>query len=614
MRNSPHKLRKKTLFQAFNLLSKSDQLKLKLVVVLQFATGLLDLAGVLLIGALGTLAYSYITGIQTDESVSKALDFFGLSDFTNREQITLLISLSVAFLTIRSIISVLVTKKTLHFLSLRGAAISTSLISKLLTKPLTIVQSKTSQEVLFATTRGVDYVTLQILAPAVLLLSDVALLAILCLGLFLADPATAIVSFIFFMLILIVLNSITQKKAAKLGSINSKANIQSNNKIVEAISNYRDLVVRHRHQYYTNEISNSRRMLADTSAEIGFLPYVSKYLMEFATVFIAILFSTFQFTTKETSIAVGSISLFLVASARIAPATLRIQQGLIQIRGGIGAAAPTFELIDLVGGLESSNSLIKTESVNSFEHVGFSPKIVIKNLSFRYPSRTENAISEVSLEIPPGKFVAVVGPSGSGKTTLVDLILGVIYPDNGEVLISGLPPLLAHQRWPGAIGYVPQEVALSSGTISQNISLGYSEKNEHQNRILACIGYAQLSEMLLDLPLGIHTQIGERGSEISGGQRQRIGIARAMFSSPRILVLDEATSALDGKTEMGISDSIRSLRGSTTVLVIAHRMSTIRDADLVVYFENGRVRAKGSIEEVSRAVPEFDIHAEIRSE
>jgi ABC-type multidrug transport system fused ATPase/permease subunit len=609
-----HVLPAEMLKKAFNLLSNRDRLKLKLVVALQFVIGLLDLMGVLLIGVMGSLSFAYVSGIEPDKKILDVLTFLGMDDFTEKAQLASIVTLSFIFLTIRSVFSICITKRTLRFFSLRGASISSSLISKFFTKPLNVVESKTTQEVLFATTRGVDYIVLQILAPSVILVSDLALLAILCFGLLVADPTTAVICFAFFFLTLVVLNLITQKKAATLGLINSQLNIESNDKIIEAILNYRDLVVRNRRSFYSNKITYSRRRLAGSSAEIGFLPYVSKYLMEFATLFAVIFFSLFQFATKDTSIAFGSISLFLVASSRIAPATLRIQQGMIQIRGGIGAAAPTFELIDLVGGIESSQTETSTEDSSHFVYDGFSPTIFIENLTFRYASRVENAISGVSLEIPAGKFVAIVGPSGAGKTTLVDLVLGILNPDSGRVLISEVPPLLAHLRWPGAVAYVPQEVALSSGTIAQNISLGFPELKEFESRILSCVDYAQLSDLLADLPLGLDTQIGERGSKMSGGQRQRIGIARALFSSPRILVLDEATSALDGKTEMGISDSIRSLRGSTTVLVIAHRLSTIRRADAVIYLEGGKVRCQGTFEEVSRMVPEFDSYVETLSE
>jgi ABC-type bacteriocin/lantibiotic exporter with double-glycine peptidase domain len=215
------------------------------------------------------------------------------------------------------------------------------------------------------------------------------------------------------------------------------------------------------------------------------------------------------------------------------------------------------------------------------------------------------------LEIDAGALIAFVGPSGAGKTTLIDILLGVLSPNHGTVSISGLSPRDSITKWPGAMAYVPQDVLIVSGSIRENVALGYPVDAATDELVLSAIHVAQLQQFVADSPLGLDTEVGERGFMLSGGQRQRLGIARAMFTKPKLLVLDEATSALDAETEASISSAISELRGSTTIFMIAHRLSTVRNADLVVYLDAGRVAATGSFEDVRKAVPNFERQAKL---
>jgi ABC-type multidrug transport system fused ATPase/permease subunit len=244
-------------------------------------------------------------------------------------------------------------------------------------------------------------------------------------------------------------------------------------------------------------------------------------------------------------------------------------------------------------------------------HKGFVSNIQISNASLTYPKNTTRAISEVTLFIPPGASVAFVGPSGAGKTTIIDVLLGVLNPDEGSVLISGLPPILAVAKWPGAVSYVPQDVVIAAGTIRENVALGYPPEVATDEFVMSALKIAHLDEFVRGLPHGLDTQVGERGAKISGGQRQRLGIARAMFTRPHLLVLDEATSSLDGETEASVSEAIHAMRGLTTVVMIAHRLSTVQNADIVVYLSEGKVIATGTFEEVRNSVPDFDRQARL---
>jgi ABC-type multidrug transport system fused ATPase/permease subunit len=244
-------------------------------------------------------------------------------------------------------------------------------------------------------------------------------------------------------------------------------------------------------------------------------------------------------------------------------------------------------------------------------HHGFSPSLVLESVSFRYPNKENLAVDQVSLRVPQGAFVAIVGGSGAGKTTLVDLMLGVLQPDSGTVFISEKNPSETVTVWPGAIAYVPQDIVVSSGSIRENVGLGFPNQSITDEMVWSALDTAKLKEFVLSLPQGLETQVGERGAQISGGQRQRLGIARAMLTRPKFLVLDEATSALDGQVEADISLEIQGLKGAATVITIAHRLSTIRNADIVLYMQDGKIISQGTFDEVREAVPDFDQQAQL---
>jgi ABC-type multidrug transport system fused ATPase/permease subunit len=602
------KWRTSTFGRAVQVLSSKDRRKALAVVALQVSVGVLDLLGVIAIGLLGALS---VTGLQSQvpgDRVSSALNFLHLSNSTFQTQTLILGFGAVALLVGRTAISIFFTRRILFFLSNRGAQLSANLISRLLSQSLIAIQSRTSQETLFAVTRGVEFVTLQILAPAIVLVSDVALLLIMAIGLFMIDPLTAFGTFLVFFVIGYVLYRFMHVRAVALGARSSELNIASNEKIVEVFSSYRESVVRNRRDYYAREIGTFRFALARTSAEMNFLPYVSKYVIETSVVLGALLIGAAQFFLQDAAHAVATLAVFLAAGTRIAPAVLRVQQGSVLIRGSMGQAKPTLDLIEALGStpiIENINDRVDTL------HEGFLSDIRIESVSLTYPDKSTPAIKNVSLNIPAGKSVAIVGSSGAGKTTIIDVLLGVLTPDEGRVQISGLTPQLAVTRWPGAISYVPQDVVIAAGTIRENVALGYPLSEASEELIMRALRVAQLEKFVASLTNGIDTQVGERGTKISGGQRQRLGIARAMFTNPRLLVLDEATSSLDAETEAGIAEAIHGLRGSTTVVMIAHRLSTVRNADLVVYMDDGRVLATGTFEQVRNAIPDFDRQAKL---
>ena len=595
-----------TLGRSFYVLPKNDRRKLFAVVVFQIFLGLLDLAGVAIFGVLGALAVTGVGSRTPGNRVSAFLETLGLSGFNLQWQATILAILATALLIGKTIFSVLFIRRTMFFLSRRGALISSLLVSRLLAQPLQVIQQRTMQQNLFAVTGGVGTITLGVLGTAVVLVSDISLLLIMLIGLFLVDATMAVSALVVFGGIGYLLYRLMNVRARLLGINQSELNIGSNERILEVLGSYRESVVRNRRNYYAMKIGQQRLELANNSAEMAFMPNISKYVIEITVVLGSLCITAMQFALQDAAHAVAVLSVFLAASTRIAPAVLRVQQGALQIRGSLGSANPTLELIEQIG---IQDSLDEENSILNLEHAGFVGSIELSNIRLTYPGKEKPAISEINITISNGESVALVGPSGAGKTTLVDVLLGVLTPDCGSISISGTEPLWTFAKWQGAVSYVPQDVIISNGTVRENVSLGFPIELATDKIVWRALEIAQLSEFVKELPLGLDTRVGDRGTKISGGQRQRLGIARAMFTQPMLLVLDEATSSLDGETESNISDSIRDLHGKVTVVMIAHRLSTVRHADRVIYMNNGRIQAQGTFEEVRKAVPDFDRQA-----
>ena len=597
------------LRMVFKKFPRVDKFKLIVIAAAMIFFSLLDLIGVALLGLVGTLSVSGIQSTPPSGAVAEFLTLLRISDFTFQTQVALL-ALSAAFALItRTILSIFFTRRTLKFFALRSAQTTSILVDRLLRTDLSYIQSKPIQETIFSLTTGSSALMLGVFATSVNLLGDFSLLIVLSIGMLYVNPTVALSSIAFFSLVGLAMHLLLNVRAERLGIEDARLNVESNSAVTEIISSFRELSVHGRQNYYVKKISMLRAELAEVQVETAFMPNISKYMVESALILGAIIISAIQFVTADASRAVATLAVFLAAGSRLAPALLRIQQGNIQIRNYLGISRKTLELLEELP-IQTSQSLESFEKIE-FQHVGFAPTVSIENLTFSYPGASFPAISVEQLKIGSGQMVAFVGPSGAGKTTFLDVILGVLKPQRGEIFISGLDPASAVVEWPGAISYVPQETYIADASIAENIAMGFPTDLIDRNQVIENLKMAQLWEFVQNLELGIDARVGERGTQLSGGQRQRLGIARALYTKPKLLILDEATSSLDAETEQAISDSIQRLKGEVTLIVIAHRLSTIKEADIIHYVEEGQIKGSGTFEELREKVPSFDSSASI---
>jgi ABC-type multidrug transport system fused ATPase/permease subunit len=602
------KLIPETLPRALRVLSKGQRRRITAVVAIQSSLSILDLAGVAAVGLVGALA---VTGVQSKmpgNRVGQVLEVLNLQNTSLQKQVAILGLLAATLFILRTILSVFLSRKILFFLSRCGATISGDLTEKLLSQPLSKIQNNSSQESLYSLTTGVNAITVGLIGNATNIFSDLILLVVICFGLFVVDPILAIATIFFLALVALVLYLSMTKRAYKLGALNGELSIFGNEMILEVLNSYREALVKNRRMYYANQIRNSRLDLANVTAEFSFMPNVSKYVIEASLILGAVLISATQFLLQDASHAVATLGVFMAAGSRLAPAVLRLQSSAIQVRVSGGSAKPTLDLIDSLVDIN-----LHSQQINDFKwnHIDFSPEVKISDLSFSYQENLLKTLDNISLLIKPGELVAITGASGAGKTTLVDCIIGAFKTNPGSVLISGLDPIDAIKKWPGAIGYVPQEVVILNATVRENVVFGYTESEVPENLVEEALRKAHLFDHVSGLSEGVNSYVGDRGTKLSGGQRQRLGIARALVSKPKLLILDEATSSLDGKSEADISDSINEFRGEVTTLIIAHRLSTIRNADKVIYMNKGKIEFIGTFDEVRRNVPEFDNQAKL---
>ena len=599
---------KSAIWRSLAILESNERKKILFMTFLQIFIGLLDLVGVIAFGLLGSLAIRGIQSQPPGDKVSLVLHFLRLDSVSVQKQVLIVGVLASITLVSRTIITMIINRRILYFLSRYSAILSSRLIAKILSWDLLTIQRKSTQEINYAVTGGVQSITLGIIANCASMVSDTSILILLTFGLFVLDPVSAFATFSLFAGVAGAIYILVNKRAHFLGATSVDLTIVSSEKIFEVLNSYREASVRNRKSYYAKLIGQSRMNIANINAELAFIPSVTKYLIEITLVLGALSISAIQFAFKDASHAIATLAVFLAASSRIAPAVLRLQNGALTVRSNLGIADSTMKLIEEN---RYNFNLIENPKLPNFSYPEIKPDLVCENISFTYPNKNIPAVSNANFTIPAGNFAAIVGPSGAGKTTLADLLLGLLDPQSGQVKIANQDIKSLIKDSPGSISYVPQDILIVKGSIRENVAMGFPNDIATDDLIYNALNTAQLIDVVKELPLGIDTQVGERGTKLSGGQRQRLGIARAVFTNPKLIILDEATSALDGQTESDVTKALHTLKGKTTVIMIAHRLATVRNADIVIYMDSGKIIDIGTFDEVRNRVPDFDKQAQL---
>lgn len=605
---------KNTVRRSLGLLDRRDRRLLGLSVAVQMVISVLDLVGVALVGAAGAIAVATVGGQPPPERVMSMISGFG-GGMSETARIAVLAGAAVALLLAKSVLSPFFAARTLNFLARREAIVSGRLARELLSRPLTFVQKRSSQETAAAFVQGLYGATVGVLGQMVIGASELALLAMLSVALLIVNPVVALGSIVFFVVVGVVLQRVMGVRGAAYGASRYRADVDSLVAIQEALGCYREITVGNRRSFYLARIQDLRAQAARASAGSLFVNMLPKYVSEAALVVGAISLAGVLFATQPIPIAAGTFAFFLAAATRVMPSLLRLQAAALTIRISTGSAEAAFDFADdLDNPLEAPQEKEVRENIPPSlvsDYPDFRPTIGMENVTITYPGASAPAVRDFSMAVMPGQSVALVGRSGAGKSTLADVILGVLQPDAGEVTVGGLPPGEAVRRWPGGIAYVPQDVMLVDDSVRANVALGLPRDVVDDDRVWEALRRARLIDYVLEQTEGLDTQIGERGLRISGGQRQRLGIARALYTRPRLLVLDEATSALDAETEQAITHTLEELEEDVTTVIIAHRLSTVRNADLVVYLEEGRALAGGTFDQVCADVPALARQAEL---
>lgn len=588
----------------------------------QISLGLLDLLGIVLVGLLASVAVS-VTGLSTiPPVVQTALDFLGLGSLTVTQLSVLMAGAAVVVLVAKTVLSALMSRRIFRFLANRQAEVSARLAREFLSRPLLDVQRWTTSEAVYALGSGVGAAVVVVLGSTVTIAAEIFLFFIVGVSLLAYDLVLTLIALVLFAVIILTMNRVLTRWGARNAQIMTESSIQTLSAVSEALETYREATVLHRRDLYVARYEGIVGRYAVATANQSYIMEIPKYVLEATLYFAILVLALVQFVTKDIGAAAATVAVFLAAGSRVVPALLRLQGAYINIRNGSVTSQPTYYLADflddqrLVEGeapreLTTATDAAAIRTRIAAGHGDFVPAIEVVSATITYTGASRPALDDATVSVSPGTSVALVGSTGAGKSTLTDVILGVLEPDEGSVTIGGLRPRDAIERWPGAISYVPQQVALVFGTVRENVALGLPADSIDDDLVWEALERARIARFLRESREGLDTMIGERGVRLSGGQRQRLGIARALYTRPLLLVLDEATSALDAETEQAIVSTLNDLEGEVTTVTVAHRLATVRRADQLLYLRHGKIECRGTFDEVRAQVPDFDRQASL---
>lgn len=557
----------------------------------------LSVLDVVALGLLAIILPGMISGTPTE------LPLIGTID--GMDQYLVVISVVAATIVIKSGLMVLVVRLGTSRFAAHEVAIGDRLLTAYLSTPWAERVRMNSADIVRSVDQGVNSTVYGVLIPASSLASEVVSSIAVIAVLLIAQPATAVTTIIYLGLIAVLLSRVIAKQSIRFGRMNREFSFRASRLITEAVATLKEITLRGTTSGIEDAVHENRTKASRARAAVSFLSVVPRFVLESALIVGFALVGGIGWLTGGLTGAISAIALFAVAGFRIVPSLTRFQAILNQMHSNSSFAELVVEEIH-----KSETRALETLAADTAELPPRGARsITFDGVAFAYSDSTPHALRGVDLEIPAGSHVALVGASGAGKSTAVDLLLGLLKPTEGRISIGDHDIETVLNAWRATIGYVPQEVALFDATIAQNVALTWSPTGIDPERVQRALDRAQLRSLVDGREAGIESPVGERGMALSGGQRQRLGIARALYNDPSVLVMDEATSALDTSTEAAITDAIRGIGSEVTVITVAHRLATIRDADIVFFFKDGRLEASGTFDDVVRGVPDFAVQA-----
>lgn len=570
-------------------------------VILLFLVSLLDLLGVAVILPVIQVA------MGNDYTSGYLGQIHSILGSPEREDFILLMSgILVASFVFKGIFSLVIKWWSSGFIARQQTASSVAVLGAYLREPYTEHRKRTTAEILQITGSANAQVYGGYVGGILSIIGE-GLSIVLLMGLLAAVmPLETLIAFLYFGFAAYLIQSFLKKRNIAAGYVVWTKELESSGATLTAIDGFRENIIHGITERSLFNYQQARIDAVEAGRRKGFYFELPKYLLEIVFIGgIAIIMGIMVLNGGMQQIAYMAV--FAAACIRILPNFVRV----IATLGSVRNAFPSLEKYETA--IREINAgpftfLEKEPEIGEFAQIKSSIRqfnISVENLSFRYPDGDHDVLKSLDFSVPSGTSVAFVGGSGSGKTTLIDLILGLLKPSHGRVLVNGEDIHSDIKAWNENIGYVPQDVFISGKTVREEIAYGLTPEEINEDRVWECVRLAELEDVVKSLELGLDTKIGENGTRLSGGQRQRIGLARAFYRNPSVLILDEATSALDNETEHKITKAINRLTEGRTVFIVAHRLSTVRDVDQLLFMSHGEIMTRGTFSEVRAQNAEF---------
>jgi ABC-type multidrug transport system fused ATPase/permease subunit len=564
----------RTLKKINFLITKRQRKGLVILILLLFVGMVLEVFG------LGVLvpAISIILNPDTIEKspfISPIRVF--LSDFSNQIFTFLFLGAIVLVYFIKSTFIVFLTHKQNRFLTNITAYISNNLFSSYLSQPYGFHLNRNAAGLIKNIQVEIYYVYVFLLSLITIIIEGGFIFSILATLIYI-EPFGAICIGIFYGSLSMIFLQFTKQKLKIWGVLREEIDEQVSKIALEGLGGIKDSLILGKTEFFIKEYSKKNYLKARLNSNLGTVSQIPRFYLEFISIVGLVSFIILLLLQEK-----DSTSLFTVLGVFVA-ATFRMIPSLNRIIAAAQSMKYYLPSVDVIY-KEIESCVEINNNKNSIETFNFLNQIEFKKVSFSFKHGV-SVLKDVDLIIRKGETIGIIGESGSGKSTLVDLILGLHTPNSGEIIVDGVSNIQFKQSWRNQIGYVSQSIYLMDDTIESNIAFGVSEREINNNQMEKVLKQVQLFEFVKNLELGVKTKVGERGVQLSGGQRQRIGIARALYNDPHLLILDEATSALDSETEKEVMESINNLKSDKTIIMIAHRISTLAGCDFVIDLNN----------------------------